>query len=45
MFRSIFGIMFATMGMGNNQHFAGDIGASKNAAKNLFKILDTEDEF
>lgn len=37
--------MFATFGMGNNQHFAGDIGAAKNAAKNLFEILDSKDEF
>jgi len=45
MFTSIFGIMFATMGAGNNAHFAADIGEAKNAAKNIFEILDAKDEF
>jgi ATP-binding cassette subfamily B (MDR/TAP) protein 1 len=45
MFTAIFGIMFATFGMGNNQQFAGDVGAAKNSAKNLFQILDSKDEF
>ena len=45
MFKSILAITFATMGAGNNAAFAGDIGAAKNASKNIFEILDTEDEF
>ncbi|KAM3147561.1 hypothetical protein pb186bvf_000368 [Paramecium bursaria] len=45
MFKSILAITFATMGAGNNQAFAGDIGAAKNASKNIFELLDTEDEF
>lgn len=45
MFKSIFGIMFATFGAGNNQHFAADIGTAKNAARNIFEILDSKDEF
>jgi ATP-binding cassette subfamily B (MDR/TAP) protein 1 len=45
MYTSIFGIMFSTFGAGNNAHFAGDIGAAKNAAKNIFELLDLKDEF
>lgn len=45
MFTSIFGIMFATMAAGFNQPYAGDIGQAKNAAKNIFEILDAPDEF
>lgn len=45
MFTSIMAITFATMGAGNNAAFAGDIGAAKNASKNIFQILDSEDEF
>ncbi|CAD8092756.1 unnamed protein product [Paramecium primaurelia] len=45
MFRTIFALTFATMGAGNNAAFAGDIGAAKNASKNIFEILDSEDEF
>ena len=45
MFTSIFAIMYAAMGAGNNNQFMGDIGAAKNAAKNIFAILDRKDEF
>lgn len=45
MFVSIMAITFATMGAGSNAAFAGDIGAAKNASKNIFAILDSEDEF
>ncbi|CAK64833.1 unnamed protein product (macronuclear) [Paramecium tetraurelia] len=45
MFKSILAITFATMSAGNNAAFAGDIGAAKNASKNIFEILDSEDEF
>jgi ATP-binding cassette subfamily B (MDR/TAP) protein 1 len=41
MFTSIFAIMFSTFGMGNNAQFAGNIGEAKNAAKNLFELLDS----
>lgn len=37
--------MYAAMGAGNNNQFMGDIGAAKNAAKNIFNILDRKDEF
>ena len=45
MFKTILAITFATMGAGNNAAFAGDIGAAKNASKNIFEIIDSEDEF
>jgi ATP-binding cassette subfamily B (MDR/TAP) protein 1 len=45
MFTSILAIMYAAMGAGNNNQFMGDIGAAKNAAKNIFNILDRKDEF
>lgn len=45
MFRTIFSLLFATISAGNNAAFAGDIGAAKNASKNIFEILDGEDEF
>ncbi|CAD8161006.1 unnamed protein product [Paramecium pentaurelia] len=45
MFKTIFSLTFATMGAGNNAAFAGDIGAAKNASKNIFEILDSEDEY
>lgn len=45
MFKSILAITFATMSAGNNAAFAGDIGAAKNASRNIFEILDSEDEF
>lgn len=45
MFKAIMAITFATMGAGNNAAFAGDIGAAKNASKNIFEIIDSEDEF
>jgi hypothetical protein len=32
--------MFAGMTAGNNSHFMPDVGAAKNAAANLFLILD-----
>lgn len=45
MFKAIFGLTFAVIGAGNNAAFAGDVGAAKNASKNIFEILDSEDEF
>jgi ATP-binding cassette, subfamily B (MDR/TAP), member 1 len=45
MFASIFAIMFAAFGAGNNNQFMVDVGQAYNAAKNIFEILDTEDEF
>jgi len=44
MYVSIFCIMFAGMGAGSNNAFQGDVGAAKNACRNIFKILDSEDE-
>ena len=41
MFQSVFGILFAAIGTGNALQFAPDIGAAKNAAVSIFKILDT----
>jgi len=43
-FTAIFAIMFAGMSVGNNSHFMPDAAAAKNAAANLFLILDSEDE-
>lgn len=45
MFVSIFAIMFAAVGAGNNAAFMGDIGNAYNSARNLFKILDEIDEY
>lgn len=45
MFRAIFGISFATMGGARDSHFVGDVEKGKTAAKNIFEILDSVDEF
>jgi len=42
MLQSIFAIMFAAKATGNSMHFAPDIGASVNAAINIFKIMDVK---
>ena len=44
MFTAIYAIMFSAMTAGNNSHFMPDVAAAKNAAANLFLVLDTEDE-
>ena len=44
MFTAVYALMFAAMGAGNNAHFMPDAAAARNAAANLFLILDTEDE-
>jgi ATP-binding cassette subfamily B (MDR/TAP) protein 1 len=44
MFAAIFAVMFASMGAGNNNQFMADIGTAKNAARNIFKLLDSLDE-
>jgi ATP-binding cassette, subfamily B (MDR/TAP), member 1 len=44
-FAAIFAIMYASFGAGNNNQFMVDVGQAKNAAKNIFKILDSQDEF
>jgi ATP-binding cassette, subfamily B (MDR/TAP), member 1 len=45
MFASIFAILYASFGAGNNAQFMVDEGKAKNAAKSIFKILDSKDEF
>lgn len=45
MFRAIFGITFATIGAAKNSHFVGDVDKGKAAAKNIFAVLDSTDEF
>ena len=45
MFRAIFGITFATMGGARDSHFVGDVDKGRIAAKNIFEILDSVDEF
>ena len=45
MFVCIFAIMFCSFGAGNNSLLMGDVGQARNSAKNLFKILDSEDEY
>lgn len=45
MFKAIFGITFATIGGAKNSHFAGDMDKGKEAAINVFAILDSTDEF
>ena len=44
MFAAIFAVMFASMGAGNNNQFMADVGAAKNAARNIFKLFDSLDE-
>ena len=45
MFRSIFGVTFAAMGAARDSHFVGDVDKGRIAAKNIFEILDSVDEF
>ena len=45
MFVSIFAIMFCSFGAGNNSILMGDVGKARNSAKNIFKILDSSDEY
>lgn len=45
MFVSIFSILNAAAAIGNNNHFMGDVGVAKAACREIFKILDSEDEF
>ncbi|CAD8210772.1 unnamed protein product [Paramecium pentaurelia] len=45
LFTSIQAITFATMSAADNAAFAGDVGVVKKAIKNIFDILDDEDEF
>jgi ATP-binding cassette subfamily B (MDR/TAP) protein 1 len=45
MFVAIFAIMYCSMGAGMNNQLMGDIGAARNSAKNIIKILDSEDEY
>lgn len=45
MFRAIFGITFATMGGARDSHFVGDVDKGKIAAKAIFKVLDSTDEY
>jgi len=44
MYISMFCILFAGIGAGSNNAFQGDVGSAKNACRNIFKILDSEDE-
>ncbi|KAL4481127.1 hypothetical protein ABPG72_015082 [Tetrahymena utriculariae] len=44
MYVSMFCILFAGFGIGNNNAFVGDVTAAKASARNIFKILDSEDE-
>lgn len=44
MFVSIFAILNAATSAGNNNHFMGDVGAAKAACREIFRILDSDDE-
>ncbi|EAS02072.1 multidrug resistance protein-like transporter family ABC domain protein (macronuclear) [Tetrahymena thermophila SB210] len=44
MFISVYAIMFAAFGAGNNNQVMNDSGNAKNACKSLFQILDSQDE-
>jgi ABC-type multidrug transport system fused ATPase/permease subunit len=44
-FAAIFAIMYTRMGAGSKNQFMMDVGQAKNAAKNIFKILESQDEF
>ena len=44
MFTAIYAVCFCALALGNNSVFMPDMGSSKNAAANLFQILDGEDE-
>ncbi|KAL4491484.1 hypothetical protein ABPG72_008140 [Tetrahymena utriculariae] len=41
---SVYTIMFAAFGAGNNNQVMNDSGNAKNACKSLFQILDSQDE-
>ena len=45
MYITILLIMSCTMSVGNNSQVMGDVGQATNSAKNIFKILDAEDEY
>lgn len=45
MFQAIFGITFATIGGSRDSHFVGDMEKGQKAAKNIFVLLDSVDEF
>ena len=44
MFTCMMCILTAATTIGNNAHFMGDVGEAKNAAVNLFHLLDAQDE-
>ncbi len=39
-FTAIYAIVFGAMTVGNNSHFLPDIAAARQAAANLFEIID-----
>lgn len=43
-FISIFAIVFAAVGFGNNSSLMPDMGKAKNAGANIFEIIEAEDE-
>lgn len=45
MFKAIFGITFATIGGSRDAHFVGDVDKGQAAARNIFKIFDSIDEY
>lgn len=45
MFRTIYGILFATMGSVKDSNFVGDLEKGKAAARSIFAVLDSEDEY
>ncbi|KAL4480238.1 hypothetical protein ABPG74_020754 [Tetrahymena malaccensis] len=44
MFVSVFSVLFAAFGIGNNNQFMPDFAMAANSANNLFNILNQEDE-
>lgn len=43
-FISIFAIVFAAVGMGNNSALMPDMAKAKNAGANIFEIIESQDE-
>ena len=42
LFQSIFGVIFAAFGAGNAMQFAPDVASAREAAKSIFKVLDSK---
>lgn len=44
-FTSVFAVVFAAVGLGNNSQMMPDMAKGKTAGASLYEILDTQDEY